>query len=55
MHAIERESRDSHRLELFTGHRSARNIRLYERLGYVRSREQVVSPAITLVFMEKHR
>jgi ribosomal protein S18 acetylase RimI-like enzyme len=55
MHAIERESGDSHKLELFTGHRSARNIRLYERLGYVRSREQVVSPAITLVFMEKHR
>lgn len=55
MRAIERESGDSHKLELFTGHRSAGNIRLYERLGYVRSREQVLSPAVTLVFMEKVR
>jgi len=55
MRAIERESGDSHKLELFTGHRSIGNIRLYERLGYVRSREQVLSPAVTLVFMEKHR
>ena len=52
---IERESGDSRKLELFTGHRSAGNIRLYERLGYVRSREQVLSPAVTLVFMEKNR
>jgi ribosomal protein S18 acetylase RimI-like enzyme len=55
MRAIERESGDSRKLELFTGHRSAGNIRLYERLGYVRSREQVLSPAVTLVFMEKNR
>jgi GNAT superfamily N-acetyltransferase len=55
LRAIERESGDSHKIELFTGHRSAGNIRLYERLGYVRSREQVLSPAVTLVFMEKSR
>jgi ribosomal protein S18 acetylase RimI-like enzyme len=55
LRAIERESGDSRKLELFTGHRSAGNIRLYERLGYVRSREQALSPAITLVFMEKSR
>lgn len=55
LRAIERESGDSHRIELFTAHRSSGNIRLYERLGYVRSREQVLSPAVTLVFMEKNR
>lgn len=55
LRAIERESGDLHKLELFTGHRSAGNIRLYERLGYVRSREQVLSPAVTLIFMEKNR
>jgi len=55
MRAIERESGGSHKFELFTGHRSTGNIRLYERLGYVRGREQVVSPAVTLVFMEKNR
>jgi ribosomal protein S18 acetylase RimI-like enzyme len=52
---IEAESGETRKLELFTGHRSAGNIRLYERLGYVRSREQVLSPAVTLVFMEKSR
>lgn len=43
------------RFELFTGSRSAGNIRLYERLGYRRFREQLLSPAVTLVFMEKTR
>ena len=43
------------RFELFTGSRSESNIRLYERLGYRRLREQVLSPAVTLVFMEKRR
>lgn len=55
LRAIECESGDSRKIELFTGHRSTGNIRLYERLGYVRSREQVQSPAVTLVFMEKSR
>jgi GNAT superfamily N-acetyltransferase len=41
------------RLELFTGNRSEANLRLYRRLGFVPCREQVVSPAITLVFLEK--
>jgi ribosomal protein S18 acetylase RimI-like enzyme len=43
------------RFELFTGSRSESNIRLYERLGYRRLREQVASPAVTLLFMEKRR
>jgi ribosomal protein S18 acetylase RimI-like enzyme len=43
------------RLELFTGSRSAANIRLYERHGYVRFREQVLSSAVTLVYMQKFR
>jgi GNAT superfamily N-acetyltransferase len=55
MRAIERESGDSRKLEVFTGRRGAGNIRLHERLGYVPGREQVLSPAVTLVFMEKTR
>jgi hypothetical protein len=31
------------------------NIRLYERLGYSKLREQAVSTAVTLIFMEKRR
>jgi GNAT superfamily N-acetyltransferase len=57
MRAIERrpEFAQTHKFELFTGSRSQGNIRLYERLGYRRSREQALSPGVTLVFMEKLR
>jgi len=55
MRAVEAEFPDVDRYELFTGSRSEANIRLYERLGYRRSREQVLSPAVTLVFLEKRR
>jgi len=49
------EERGAKVFRLHTGHRSEGNIRLYERLGYHRLREQVLSPAVTLVFMEKKR
>ena len=34
MKAMERELESAERFELFTGHKSERNIRFYERLGY---------------------
>jgi ribosomal protein S18 acetylase RimI-like enzyme len=37
--------------ELFTGHRSERNLRLYHRLGYREVRRQAVAPHLTLVFL----
>jgi ribosomal protein S18 acetylase RimI-like enzyme len=43
------------RFELFTGERSAGNIRLYERLGYRRLRTAVLTDSVTLVFLEKDR
>jgi GNAT superfamily N-acetyltransferase len=59
MSAIElempREFAQTRRFELFTGDRSEGNMRLYERLGYRRCREQSLSPGVTLVFMEKRR
>ncbi len=55
MRHIERAYVQAPRIELFTGARSTGNIRLYERLGYVRSREQVLSPVLTLVYLEKLR
>jgi len=55
MRRIEAEFPQARAFELFTGSRSEGNIRLYERLGYCRSREQVLSPAVTLVFLEKPR
>ncbi len=41
------------RFELFTGSRSQANIRLYERHGYVRFREEALSPAVTLTYLQK--
>lgn len=55
MRAIEGEFPGVGHFELFTGSRSEANIRLYERLGYRRSREHVLSPTITLVYLEKRR
>jgi ribosomal protein S18 acetylase RimI-like enzyme len=55
MRSVETAFPAARRFELFTGSRSESNIRLYERLGYNKLREQVLSPAVTLVFMEKKR
>jgi hypothetical protein len=50
MRQIGRELPRTRKFELFTGSRSVGNIRLYERLGYVRAREEPLSPANTLGF-----
>jgi len=55
MRHIESEFPQARGFELFTGSRSEGNLRLYERLGFRRCREQVLSPAVTLVFLEKLR
>jgi len=52
--AIEREC-DAGRYELFTSDKSVRNIRLYERLGYRRLKEQRISDNINFVYLEKRR
>lgn len=39
--------------ELFTGHRSERNLYLYQKLGYQQVRMEQVSEKLTLVFLEK--
>ena len=41
------------RFELFTGHKSASNIRLYERQGYRAFRQRPVNDKVTLVYLEK--
>ena len=41
------------RFELFTGHLSEGNLRLYRRLGYARFAEKPVNERLTLVFLEK--
>lgn len=53
LRAIELACPEATRFELFTGNRSTRNLRLYERHGYVALRTQVMSPELSLVFLEK--
>ncbi len=53
MHAMEGYFSFADRYELFTGHRSEQNLRLYRRLGYTDLREEVVSPMLRLVYLEK--
>ncbi|ACM20414.1 N-acetyltransferase, GNAT family [Geotalea daltonii FRC-32] len=54
MAAIESRFTAVDRFELYTGHRSSANIRLYERLGYGQFRTEKVNSRLSLVFMEKH-
>jgi GNAT superfamily N-acetyltransferase len=44
---------EARRYELFTGHRSARNLYLYQKLGYRPVRSEKVSEKLTMVFLEK--
>lgn len=53
LRAAEASFPGARRFQLFTGHKSAGNLRLYQRLGYLPVRSQAVSPALTLVFLER--
>jgi len=55
MRRIEARFEQAVRFELFTGHSSAGNLRLYTRLGYREFRREETSPKVTLAFMEKIR
>ncbi|MDQ1130071.1 GNAT family N-acetyltransferase [Microbacterium sp. SORGH_AS_0888] len=48
----ERTSGAQH-FELFTGHLSQANIRLYEREGYSRARQVTLHPGVELVYLQK--
>lgn len=53
MAAIEASFPDVARFEVFTGHRSARNLALYARVGYREAGRKPVTPELTLVTLEK--
>jgi len=55
MHEVERLFPGVARFELFTGHRSMRNLHLYAKLGYRPSRHEYVDERLTLVYLEKRR
>ncbi len=51
--AIEKAFPRVRRFELFTGHKSLKNLGLYARRGYVEFRRQPDADGVTLVFLEK--
>lgn len=53
MEAIEDELATAKRYELFTGHKSERNIRFYEEAGYRIFRIQKINEDLSLVYFEK--
>jgi ribosomal protein S18 acetylase RimI-like enzyme len=53
MRAIESQFAHADRFELFTGHKSERNLRFYQRLGYRAFKEERVTDALRMVFLEK--
>jgi hypothetical protein len=54
MHAIERHHESADRYELFTGHKSAQNLHLYQKLGYHEFKRVTVNDWLTTVFFEKY-
>lgn len=53
LHEIETRFPCARRFELFTGHKSEANLRLYKRIGYRAFRRQRVNEKVTLVFLAK--
>ena len=53
MRKIENHLDHSIRYELFTGHKSDKNIKLYQKLGYSEIRRQYINDNLTLVYLEK--
>jgi ribosomal protein S18 acetylase RimI-like enzyme len=53
MNEIEKRFPEAGRFELFTGHRSEGNLRLYAKLGYRVFKRETISEALELVYLEK--
>ncbi len=55
MNQIENEFDNVRRFELFTGHKSVRNLSLYNKLGYSEFRKQTINEKLELVYLEKRK
>lgn len=53
MKAIEKKFDLAQRFELFTGHKSLKNLGLYTKLGYVGFDKKEINDQLTLIFLEK--
>lgn len=54
MHAIQQHFKLANRYEVFTGHKSTRNLYLYQKLGYHEFKRISVNDSLTMVFLEKY-
>lgn len=50
---IERWFPDAKRYELFTGHKSEKNLYMYQKMGYDPFKGEAVSPKLTIIYLEK--
>lgn len=55
LNVLERQFPDITRFELFTGHKSAGNLRLYRRHGYQEYRRGPIHADLTMIYLEKHQ
>ncbi|MDM2734179.1 GNAT family N-acetyltransferase [Citrobacter sp. Ct235] len=55
LNALERQFPDITRFELFTGHKSVGNLRLYCRHGYQEYRRDPIHAGLTMIYLEKHQ
>jgi ribosomal protein S18 acetylase RimI-like enzyme len=53
MNRIEEAFKEAAKFELFTGHRSERNLYLYRKLGYQSFKEIKANEKLTIVYLEK--
>jgi len=53
MNRIEKDFKKAKRFEIFTGHKSERNLYLYEKLGYKRFKTVKANEKLTIVYLEK--
>ncbi len=54
MNRIEKDFKAAQRFEIFTGHKSERNLYLYEKFGYKRFKTVKAGEKLTIVYLEKY-
>jgi hypothetical protein len=54
MISIEEVFESTKRFELFIGHKSIKNIYLYQKLGYGEFKRMPVNDSLTMVYLEKY-
>lgn len=54
MKSIEDSFKDNKRYELFTGHKSIRNLHLYHKLGYREFKRMPIHENLTMIFLERY-